>query len=102
MQRLSAYRTALSYYYGDHNGQYPPTLDALAPNYLKALPEIKLPAHRLTSRVIVTKEPKGDNSQAYVTDSGAWLYIMTPGAVNGTAMMDCSHKDSSGKTLSEY
>jgi hypothetical protein len=102
MQRLSFLRQALSMYYGDHEGKYPPSLDALVPKYLRGLFEYKLPAHPLTHKVIVAKEAKGDNSQAYVTDSGAWLYITAPGNANGTVMFDCSHKDTQGKTLSEY
>jgi prepilin-type N-terminal cleavage/methylation domain-containing protein len=44
---LSTLRSALSIYYGDNNGTYPTTLNALTVNgrYLKQLPLAYLPPH---------------------------------------------------------
>jgi len=42
---LATLRSALSVYTADHEGAFPPDLNALVPNYIAAIPNADIPAH---------------------------------------------------------
>jgi hypothetical protein len=105
---LGSVRSALSIYYGDHDGAYPKTLDELVPKYLPEIPKLELPDHKRTAAVRVLTEYEGGSdkdAQKYVKDTGGWLYLGGPESKSmlwGTVLIDCSHKDHNGKVFSEF
>lgn len=94
---LGALRSALSIYYGDLEGVYPRSLDALTVNgkYLKDIPDAKVPgAHQASSSVLLGKTPD---------DAGGWLYNNVQGDANvGNVMVNCTHTDYKGSTWVSY
>jgi len=92
---LASVRSALQIYYGDHNGDFPKTLEALVPDRLKQLPELQVPGHEKTGRVTVLDTKRYDSDLgAAITDSGGWLYFSSPDSLNfGMLVIDCSHKE---------
>lgn len=95
--RLGSLRSALSIYYGDLEGSYPPSLESLTVNgkYLTEIPPAQVPgAHQPSSAVVLGKSPD---------DSGGWLYNNDPLDANvGNVSVNCTHTDGSGKEWASY
>jgi len=91
---LGALRASTSIFYGDTEGNYPATLDALVPKHVEAIPSIEVGGHAKTNKVSVITEAFGKSGEAYVRDTGGWLYFATPDNpdLNGTVLIDCNHK----------
>lgn len=95
---LGAIRSALSIYYGDMEGYYPLTLDALTVSrkYMSAIPKTK------------KVNPHPDSAQvAYgfvSNDAGGWLYANDPAdkAHYGTLWVNCTHTDPKGSAWTSY
>ena len=93
---LGALRSALSVYYSDKDGYFPPSGSlALAltagPVYIKDIPMCRIPApgdHGETNGIT-------DFAGAY-TDLGDWMYLSS----SGTVTVNCTHPDSGGKIWS--
>ncbi len=89
-------RSLLIAYYGDNQGVYPATPEALIPKHLAAIPELELPHHARTG-VIELNADAGAELEKAVTDSGGWLYFTNPASVHfGMLVLNCSHKDRKG------
>lgn len=109
---LGSLRSALAIYYGDAQGQYPATLDALiGPKYIPAIPKTKIDAHMETNvvtlygaEVCTGKTEFGTQIDASkIKDTGGWGYVADPKApCSGQLFVDCSHKDTKGKLWPEY
>lgn len=95
--RLGSLRSALSIYYGDLEGSYPPSLESLTVNgkYLAEIPLAQVPgAHPPSGAVVLGKSPD---------DSGGWLYNNDPlDADAGTVRINCTHTDGNGKEWASY
>ncbi len=94
-------RSALQVYYAANNGKYPKTLSDLVPAQIPALPELYLPGHQRTDKVIAVNSKKYDKDfSKAVTDSGGWLYFADPSSANyGLLVIDCRHADADGVEL---
>lgn len=95
---LGAVRSALSIYYGDMEGYYPLTLDALTESgkYISTIPKVDtLGLHPRSSRV--TYGARSD-------DDGGWLYANDPAdkAHHGTLWINCTHTDPRGAAWTSY
>lgn len=109
---LGSLRSALAIYYGDAEGVYPPTLDALVdPKYIPAIPKTKIDAHMETAiwtpygaEVCTGKTEYGSEIDATkIRDTGGWGYVTDPKAkCYGMVFVDCTHRDSKGKLWPEY
>lgn len=79
-------RTALVYYYGDHEGIYPTVLNKLLPRYLASIPPaIFPPHHEVTNRVYYVSNLKSN-------DAGGWGYVNNPSDKDfGTVFPNCTH-----------
>jgi len=95
--RLGAIRSALSIYYGDHEGiQYPATLNLLTVGgkYLSSLPVAQTRKHKNSNRVTFGSVP---------TDAGGWLYENDPESPKyGGLIVNCTHKDTKGNVWTTY
>ena len=95
--RLGSLRSALSIYYGDLEGSYPPSLDSLTENgkYLTEIPPAQVPgAHQPTNAVTLGRTPD---------DGGGWLYNNDALDANyGNVMVNCTHTDANGKVWASY
>ncbi|MCR4296325.1 MAG: hypothetical protein NUW21_12380 [Elusimicrobia bacterium] len=96
---LGGLRSAASIYYGDTEGDYPATLDALIPKHIEGIPAIAVGGHAETNKVRVVKNAAGKSAGAYVEDAGGWLYFHSPDnpELNGVIVIDCKHADHKGK-----
>ncbi|MBI2385091.1 MAG: RDD family protein [Elusimicrobia bacterium] len=109
---LGALRSAASIYYGDTEGSYPATLDALVdPKYVPSMPKTKVADHPETdavtlygAEVCTGKTEYGSEIDASkLKDTGGWGYVADPKAVCwGQVFVDCTHQDSKGKRWPEY
>ncbi len=109
---LGSLRSALAIYYGDAEGVYPATLDALiGPKYLPAIPKTKIDAHMETAvwtpygaEVCTGKTEYGSEiDSTKIKDTGGWGYVTDPKApCYGMVFVDCTHRDSKGKLWPEY
>lgn len=101
---LQDLRSALQVYYADNNGKYPADVSELAPQWLPAVPELRLPGHEKTARVTVIDSRKYDKDfSAAVTDSGGWLYFSGRDSLNyGLLVIDCRHPDRDGAEFFKY
>jgi len=109
---LGSLRSSMAIYYGDAEGQYPATLDALVgPKYIPAIPKTKIDAHMETNvvtlygaEVCTGKTEYGTQIDASkIKDTGGWGYVADPKAPCwGMVFVDCSHKDTKGKLWPEY
>lgn len=110
--KLGLIRSNLAIYYGDSEGQYPASLDALVgPKYLEAIPRTKLADHKETDAwtpygaEVCTGEGQfgsGIDIQK-IKDTGGWGYVADPNAKCwGTVFVDCAHKDARGRPWPEY
>lgn len=107
--RLGSLRAGISIYYGDTNGQYPATLDALVPKYVPSIeaPAVKDHADAIGVEVYgaeVCGGPKGlDVAPDKVRDTGKWGYVADPKApCRGQLFVDCTHRDSKGSAWLSY
>jgi hypothetical protein len=99
---LGAIRSALSIYYGDHEGRYPMSLDELTNgNYLKFIPQADTarPEHAATNSVLVlTKVVDEADLYRQLQDTGGWAYVADPDSPAwGILVVDCTHADSKGR-----
>ena len=96
---LGALRSALSIYYGDMEGQYPSTVNALTVGgkYLTVLPTAKAPNwHSDSSAVILL-------SAGALGDVGGWNYNdVSTNANIGNVLVSCTHTDTKGSIWSAY
>ena len=97
--RLAA---AVRKYKGDHGGQLPPDLAALATAYLKELPEIEVPGYKKTRGVVVVQEADGGELGGFVKDTGGWLYVADGTSKKRGAVSFDSMKKYRGKPLYSY
>ena len=109
---LGSLRSSNAIYYGDTEGNYPATLEALiGPKYLKEIPKIKIAAHMETNvwtaygaEVCTGKTEYGTEIDVNkIKDTGGWGYVSDPKAACwGQIFVDCTHKDSKDKYWPEY
>ena len=105
--KLGTLRSAISIYYADNEGIYPPNLVAspspLVPKYLDEIPYIAIPtfpAHvrgNLQSGELAGGRPNvADFAVPAPGNSCAWAY----GSAGGIVVVACTHTDSNGTTWS--
>lgn len=108
---LGSLRSASSIYYGDMEGLYPASLEALIPQYLPAMPKTKLGDHKETdvwtaygAEVCTGKGEYGNEIDvSKLKDTGGWGYVSDPEAKCwGAIFVDCTHKDTRGLPWPEY
>lgn len=109
---LGMLRSASSIYYGNSEGQYPDTLEAMIdPEYLKEIPKTKLGDHKETAawtaygnEVCGPKKEYGHEIDASkLKDTGGWGYVADPQSeCSGYIFVDCTHKDTKGRPWPEY
>jgi hypothetical protein len=102
--RLAAVRSAVQAYYGDHDGQFPATLDELLKDgkYLKELPALELPGHAASNKVKYVAAAEVDPKN--LDDAGGFAYYNSPKYPDslGTVVINCTHKGADGAPLSSY
>lgn len=94
---LGTVRSSLSIYYGDQEGQYPNTPEALTTggSYIDFIPGVKTPNYHPDTSAIEL-----NNSG---NDAAGWGYNNTPSDANfGALFVNCSHTDSKGTVWSTY
>jgi prepilin-type N-terminal cleavage/methylation domain-containing protein len=93
---LGAYRSAVSIYYGDNEGQYPDGLGGLFTKYMGTPPSTKLSPYHADQIWYTTG--------AYVAgDAAGWGYDNIQGDANiGQVFVNCTHTDSKGTSWSSY
>jgi prepilin-type N-terminal cleavage/methylation domain-containing protein len=97
---LGGVRSALSIYYGDMEGLYPASPDALtiAGKYMSAIPKAKSPNYHADAATIVL-----GNGTASITDVGGWAYSNVNTDANfGTLWVNCTHTDTKGSIWTTY
>lgn len=108
---LGSLRTATVLYYGDLDGQYPATLDALVPKHIPAIPPTKLAGHPETAawtaygaEVCTGKQaPDAEIDASRLKDTGGWGYVADPKAKCwGAVFVDCTHEDAKGRSWPAY
>jgi len=108
---LGSLRSATAVYYGDLEGQYPATLDALVPKHIPAIPSTKLADHAETAawtaygaEVCTGKSEYGAEIDVQkLKDTGGWGYVADPKAKCwGAVFVDCTHPDSKGRPWPAY
>lgn len=109
---LGSLRSSLAIYYGDAEGHYPATLDALVePRYLKEIPKTKIADHKETDlwtpygAEVCTGSSQfgGEIDATKIKDTGGWGYVADPKASCwGMVFVDCTHRDTKGKRWPEY
>lgn len=97
---LGTLRSALSIYYGDHDGQYPASLEALLPKYLELMPKAESPEHKETD---VWTAYGAEACAGGSGDTGGWGYVTDMAApCRGRVFVDCTHTDSKGSSWTGY
>lgn len=109
---LGVLRSALAIYYGDNEGQYPATLDALiGPKYVPAMPKTKTGKHPESDAWTPYGAELCTGSTEYgktidpskIKDTGGWGYVADPKAkCYGEVFVDCSHEDTKGRVWPQY
>lgn len=109
---LGLLRSSSTIYYGNAEGNYPTTLEAIInPEYLKEIPKTKLEDHPETAvwtaygaEVCTGKMEYGEEIDATkIRDTGGWGFVTDPmAACWGHIFVDCSHKDTKGKLWPSY
>lgn len=108
---LGALRSASAIYYGDMEGLYPASLEALIPRYLPAMPKTKLAEHKETDvwtaygADICTGggQYEDEIDASKLKDTGGWGYVADPEAKCwGKIFVDCTHVDTKGRSWPEY
>lgn len=94
---LAAFRSALRIYYGSAEGESPTDLyDALVLDFIKALPEAKVP---IAPHTIVKNTPdrldsvRGDEDGPGISDRGSY------NSDNLEVWIECTHEDTSGSAV---
>jgi hypothetical protein len=98
---LGAIRSALSIYYGDMEGVYPPALENLTDGgkYLTTLPLAQTRIHPDSNQVTPIDGQQNDARQ--IPDTGGWYYVTT-GANQGNVGVACTHTDVKGSVWNAY
>lgn len=98
---LGMLRSALSIHYGDMEGVYPDSLEALTSGrYITTIPNAKTPPHHDDSSQVSVYGAEactsgGNISEAVITDTGGWGYVSAPNSsCHGTLFVNCTHEDS--------
>ena len=94
---LGSVRSALSIYYGDQEGLFPNTPEALTTggDYIDMIPKAKTPNYHGDSSAVRLAESQNDD--------GGWTYNNLPTHANfGQLFVNCSHTDSKGSIWSDY
>ena len=103
---LGAIRSALSIYYGDHEGRYPASLDELTVDgkYLVRVPSAVTGKHDSTNGVVILDRVADEaDLLRQVRDTGKWLYVADEDSpMFGTIVVDCTHTDSTGRVWHRY
>ena len=109
---LGSLRSSLAIYYGDTEGNYPATLDALVgPKYVPAIPKVKVGDHpenggwtAYGAEVCTGSTEYGKEIDvAKLKDTGGWGYVTDPKAKCwGQVFVDCTHADSKGRLWPQY
>ena len=97
---LGGVRSALSIYYGDMEGTYPATPDALTigGKYMTAIPKAKTPNYHADIATIAL-----GNGTASIDDAAGWAYSnVTTDANFGTLWVNCTHTDTKGSVWTTY
>jgi prepilin-type N-terminal cleavage/methylation domain-containing protein len=96
---LGALRSAMSIYYGDLEGQYPATVDALTigGKYLGQVPAAKAPNYHPDASATTLFSVSGLN------DVGGWAYMdLATNANMSNVYVNCSHTDTKGSIWTAY
>jgi prepilin-type N-terminal cleavage/methylation domain-containing protein len=96
---LGALRSAMSIYYGDMEGEYPATVDALTigGKYLGIVPAAKAPNYHTETNVTTLFSVSGLN------DVGGWAYMdLSSNANMSNVYVNCSHTDTKGLVWTAY
>lgn len=103
-EHLSAVRSALQVYYGDHEGKFPDTLDELTRDgkYLVGLPKVDLPGHRASNAVKYVAAPTLDPKN--LTDEGGYAYYNSDKYpdTKGAVVLNCTHANKKGAPVHSY
>lgn len=105
---LGSIRSAISIYYSDTEGVFPPTLAGLTENgkYLREIPRVAIPTTSVANGVPSDTNHDSDNGVSNVSpgagvsytgtvaesDTERWRYV-TNGNDAGTLVVNCSHSD---------
>ena len=116
---LGSFRSALSIYYGDSEGNYPSDLNSLTigGKYLGAIPAAKIPDYHPSTIIIRhnwTTNPFGCGG-GFMLDTGEWIYWNDSGncpnpsapagqreRTKGELWIACSHTDTKGTVWTTY
>lgn len=104
-QAAAEFRRALSYYASQHKGAFPANADEIkADTKYFMTPKAAPPGHAESNEVrLVTGVSTMAQLLARVDDAGGWLYVGEPTSpLSGTLVLNCSHKDSTGRSFSDY
>lgn len=96
---LGSLRSALSIYYGDHDGVLPRNLAELPPKYLVRIPAAFTRPHGEVTEVRLIDAAAYESGK--LPDSGGWAYIPS-GPSSGTVIVDCVHSDIRGVPYISY
>ena len=98
---LGAIRSALSIYYGEMEGVYPSSPDAMtiSGKYIQTIPKAKTYSYHSDSATSLIS-----NFATGMTDAGGWVYdgLPPPDANFGAIFVNCTHTDSKNNTYSSY
>ena len=96
---LGALRSAMSIYYGDLEGIYPASVDALTigGKYLGQIPPARAPNYHPDSSVTTLFSVSG------ISDAGGWAYMdLVTNANMSNVYVNCSHTDTKGTIWTAY
>lgn len=95
--KLGGIRSALSIYYGDQEGAFPNTPDALTVNgtYMNTIPAAAMPPNHAAD--------KNFDLNADENDGGGWTYNNVATDANwGELLVNCTHTDAKGTIWTTY
>lgn len=97
--QIADMRSALTLYSVEHNGDFPKTLEAMVPKYLKQIPTPAVPNHKTPPAPRqLPKVGEVDVLDGEIHDTGAWIYVSDPASpLYGSLLIDCTHQNSSGQ-----
>ena len=96
---LGALRSAMTIYYGDLDGIYPATVDALTigGKYIGQIPVARAPNYHADSSVTTLF------SLAGISDAGGWAYMDIASNANmSNVYVNCTHTDTKGAIWTAY
>lgn len=105
---LGAIRSALSIYYGDHQGRYPTNLSELTleGRYLRSIPnaDTAVAGENPTSAVTIIMGVQTEEELiGKLKDTGGWAYVAdSKSPLWGWLVVDCTHADSKGNLWHRY